>query len=259
MDLPRNSTSVWPGYVAAVSSLVLSLLLLAGVLVVSISQAGRVVDAYNNQLITAVILDEQREQELARLRQTATDTPVKSLKPPAQNRPAVVAPRPAPETITLESLSALERLVQEKSDDYAKAQKELLRLQMESRQQAASAKEAESVKLYRLVFAAGSEGMDNTMLSQLRQQLQRDGALNSKEQWFLESGIKGLDAVAERETYRLMLRVRSQLQTVGVASDQVKVLMKRDLTMQEVHGTKSSLRSGDITIILRRQFQKAGT
>ena len=36
MELSSTSSSVWPGYVAAVSSLVLSLLLLAGVLVVSI-------------------------------------------------------------------------------------------------------------------------------------------------------------------------------------------------------------------------------
>ena len=73
MELSSTSSSVWPGYVAAVSSLVLSLLLLAGVLVVSISQASRIVDAYNKKLIRSVILDEQRELELQRLRREPAD------------------------------------------------------------------------------------------------------------------------------------------------------------------------------------------
>jgi len=38
---------VWPGYVAAVASLVLSLLLLAGVMVFAITQVGRLLGFYN--------------------------------------------------------------------------------------------------------------------------------------------------------------------------------------------------------------------
>jgi hypothetical protein len=72
MNTGDSSSSVWPGYVAAVSSLVLSLLLLAGVLVVAISQAGRVVDAYNRQLVAAVIADEIELQSLNQTLQART-------------------------------------------------------------------------------------------------------------------------------------------------------------------------------------------
>ena len=63
MHQSKGSISVWPGYVAAVASLVLSLLLLAGVLVVAITQIGRLVDGYNDQLMVAAIEDERRVGE----------------------------------------------------------------------------------------------------------------------------------------------------------------------------------------------------
>ena len=58
---------MWPGYVAAVASLLLSLLLLAGVLVVAISQLGRVVGSYNRQLLVELIEDERRSEEIDEL------------------------------------------------------------------------------------------------------------------------------------------------------------------------------------------------
>ena len=67
MKLSGDSASVWPGYVAAVASLLLSLLLLAGVLVVAISQVGRLVGSYNRQLLVEIIEDERRAEEIDEL------------------------------------------------------------------------------------------------------------------------------------------------------------------------------------------------
>lgn len=50
------STTVWPGYVAAVASLVLSLLLLLAILVISITQVGSIVGQYMQELLRAELL-----------------------------------------------------------------------------------------------------------------------------------------------------------------------------------------------------------
>ena len=78
MSRHKVSISVWPGYVAAVSSLVLSLLLLAGVLVVAITQIGRLVEGYNDQLVVAAIEDERRTIVVESLLAKRAGKPIKS-------------------------------------------------------------------------------------------------------------------------------------------------------------------------------------
>jgi hypothetical protein len=280
VNLPNNTNIVWPGYVAAVSSLVLSLLLLAGVLVVAISQAGRVVDSYNRRLISALVADEERVQQLEQLR----NLPLPTQAPPARALPSVkplppAAPAPPPVRVApapaltaaaefaaaqsqaaqaLVALQALDRTLQDKTTEYNRLQLELQRLQGESRQIANRPPDPEPAKLYRLIYAAGTESLDAASLQRLQQQMQRDGAFSGKNRWLLEAGTRGMDAAPEREIYRLMLNLRTQLQTLGITPDQIKVVVNRDRSPQDMPGAKGGLRNGDETIILRRQSPTEG-
>jgi hypothetical protein len=255
LEIARSSTNVWPGYVAAVSSLLLSLLLLAGVLAVAISQAGRVVEAYNNKLIASVILDEQRGQELEKLRTATSGREIVATQPIASSPP----PQPSPIDREQATWRILERTLQMKAAEYEKIRDELQGLMPDRRTSVANPKEPESLKLYRLVFAAGAEGLDASMLAQLRQHHQRDSSSNSHYSWSLESDSKGLDTVAEREIYRLMLAVRSQLQALGISSNQVKVTINRERTPQDFQALKPGQQRGEITMTLRRETQKSGS
>lgn len=53
MKLSNNVPSIWPGYVAAVASLVLSLLLLLAILVFALTQVGALVSAYMKEILRA--------------------------------------------------------------------------------------------------------------------------------------------------------------------------------------------------------------
>jgi hypothetical protein len=59
MKLEKNAPSVWPGYVAAIASLVLSLLLLLAILVFALTQVGNLVSNYREAIMKAV-LDAER-------------------------------------------------------------------------------------------------------------------------------------------------------------------------------------------------------
>lgn len=59
MRLSENVPSVWPGYVAAIASLVLSLLLLLAILVFALTQVGHLVTAYAQELLRATLQSEQ--------------------------------------------------------------------------------------------------------------------------------------------------------------------------------------------------------
>ena len=56
----KETAAIWPGYVAAIASLVLSLLLLLAILVFAMTQVGNMVSKYTEQLMRAVL-----EQEAA--------------------------------------------------------------------------------------------------------------------------------------------------------------------------------------------------
>lgn len=56
MKMTGMATSIWPGYVAAIASLVLSLLLLLAILVISITQVGSIVGQYMQELLRSELL-----------------------------------------------------------------------------------------------------------------------------------------------------------------------------------------------------------
>ena len=47
----KETAAIWPGYVAAIASLVLSLLLLLAILVFAMTQVGNMVSKYTEQLM----------------------------------------------------------------------------------------------------------------------------------------------------------------------------------------------------------------
>lgn len=59
MSATQNVPSVWPGYVAAIASLVLSLLLLLAILVFALTQVGNLVSAYMQELLRTSLQAEQ--------------------------------------------------------------------------------------------------------------------------------------------------------------------------------------------------------
>jgi hypothetical protein len=96
MRLTKNAPSVWPGYVAAIASLVLSLLLLLAILVFALTQVGNLVSNYREAIMKTVLAAErfrtsdmdQRMPEVSTSpkRQEITRPPEpKGLKPVAEN------------------------------------------------------------------------------------------------------------------------------------------------------------------------------
>jgi hypothetical protein len=277
MNSNDSSSTVWPGYVAAVSSLVLSLLLLAGVLVVAISQTSRVLEAYNRQLIEAVLAEELRIRGIqakssggaaepapnpvvsSKVAEAAPQVPVMQATvglERAEDSGAsskLVAPTSGASTREMQGvLKSLDQRIDDQSIEIARLQADLSRLAQQAQRPPDPPSRPPSPQVYRLMFSPGAEGMDAFLLSELKQQLRSEAGSGLPSRWSLESGVRGLDRVAEREVFRLVLRVRSQLQELGIPSEQVTVLLHRELSSEAVAGRPAGLKPGDLVLVLRR-------
>lgn len=248
MRLSKGSDSVWPGYVAAVASLLLSLLLLAGVLVVAISQIGRVVGSYNKQLLSEIIQDERRAEELGQLDKkgqalaNATATAKAQAQALAQAR-AGAANTEAPERAREQALG---NQLRQKEAELATAQAELARLELLTRQAGVSRAERGPDKILRFAFGAGAQGLEEQVIKELRSALSSQEL--SQRRWIIEAGAKGVSVVASREIFRLMVSLRTQLQEMGLPTDQVRLVLSQERSPQDFSGP---LRAGDIVIVLR--------
>ena len=121
---------MWPGYVAAVASLLLSLLLLAGVLVVAISQLGRVVGSYNRQLLVELIEDERRSEEIDELGKKGQALAVAT----AQAKVAAAQALEQAQRRARKQEQSLNEHLSLKVSELAAAQSELARLELLTRQ-----------------------------------------------------------------------------------------------------------------------------
>ncbi len=253
----QGTISVWPGYVAAVASLVLSLLLLAGVLVVAITQVGRLVDGYNEQLMVAAIEDERRALEIERLRAKERGSERLVVTPDAPKPRVVVTKQPAqlpvvpPAELGAASVLLLEEQLQDRSESLAALRAELTRLQGERFISSPERQPRDTVRFYRFVFGPGVQGLDDGVLDQLQARMRVDGVSAASATWVLETGVAGLDSVASREMYRLMLNVRGQLVDAGFSSDQVSLVLNREVAPQDLPGARSQLRPGELPMLLR--------
>lgn len=258
MRLARGSDTVWPGYVAAVASLLLSLLMLAGVLVVAISQIGRVVGSYNRQLLSEIIQDERRAEELEQLDkkgQALASATVQAqaqaqLQAQAQAQAQALAQArasaAAAESAERSREQALNSQLRQKEAELAAAQAELARLELLTRQASVARGDRRPDKILRFSFGAGAPGLEDSAVHELRAALSRDELLQRR--WMIEAGAKGVSVVASREIFRLMLALRTQLQEMGLPTDQVRLVLNQDRSPQDFSGP---LRAGDIVIVLR--------
>lgn len=90
MRVSQHVPSVWPGYVAAIASLVLSLLLLLAILVFALTQVGNFVSAYTQELLRETLQSAQSQtsakalpqpQRITRLPPLAVQSPNESVAP----------------------------------------------------------------------------------------------------------------------------------------------------------------------------------
>ncbi len=254
MGPTKESISVWPGYVAAVASLVMSLLLLAGVLVVAITQVGQMVDGYNRELMAAAIEDERRALEMQTLSPPGKPVAPEPAAPAQKNE----VPRKATKDLAAEKtaslnaqeLLALQEQLSKRSQEMAELKSELSRVQEDLRA-TGGVVAGDVTRFYRFLFGPGVQGLDDRVVEQLRVRMRADGVSPVGSNWTLEAGVAGVDGVASREIYRLLLTVRGQLERVGFASDQIRIVLNRDLAPQELPGSRSALRPGDTPMLLR--------
>lgn len=262
MKISGNAHSVWPGYVAAVASLLLGLLLLAGVLVVAISQLGRVVGSYDRQILVEIIDDERRAEALEQL-----DKKSRALAEVATSRMAPVkAPVKAPLKVAeapgakeLAQEKDLNDEIQQKQTALSLAQAELARLDARPAPVVqvlvpppAPVKEPVRVaeKVFRFTFGAGVQNVEERVIRELRASLSREDL--SQRTWLLEAGSKGVSAVSSREVFRLMVGLRTQLLDLGLPGDRVRVVLNPERSPLDLGGT---LRPGDLMFVLRPDNQ----
>jgi hypothetical protein len=104
MKLAKNVPSVWPGYVAAIASLVLSLLLLLAILVFALTQVGNLVSNYREAIMKAVLAAERfhtSDVALPTEKETTTLKPQALVRPPAPQPLQSIGPENTSYQITL--------------------------------------------------------------------------------------------------------------------------------------------------------------
>jgi F0F1-type ATP synthase membrane subunit b/b' len=272
MKLSGGSASVWPGYVAAVASLLLSLLLLAGVLVVAISQLGRVVGSYNRQLLVELIEDERRSEEIDELGKKGQALAVASAQAKVaaaqaleqaqrrarqqeqervQGQEQALAQALAKEQAQVRAQEqSLNAQLSQKANELAAAQSELARLELLTRQAGVVRGGRSADKIYRFAFGAGAQGLEAEVVKDLRAALSRQEL--AQRRWLIEAGAKGVSVVGSREIFRLMISLRSELQDMGLATDKVRLVLNTERSPQEFTGGANA---GDIVIVLRPDGQ----
>jgi F0F1-type ATP synthase membrane subunit b/b' len=272
MKLSGGSASVWPGYVAAVASLLLSLLLLAGVLVVAISQLGRVVGSYNRQLLVELIEDERRSEEIDELGKKGQALAVASAQAKVaaaqaleqaqrrarqqeqervQGQEQALAQALAKEQAQVRAQEqSLNAQLSQKANELAAAQSELARLELLTRQAGVVRGGRSADKIYRFAFGAGAQGLEAEVVKDLRAALSRQEL--AQRRWLIEAGAKGVSVVGSREIFRLMISLRSELQEMGLATDKVRLVLNTERSPQEFTGGANA---GDIVIVLRPDGQ----
>lgn len=98
MKTTNNVPSVWPGYVAAIASLVLSLLLLLAILVFALTQVGNLVSAYMQEILRQSLLDEQAKPKVESKAVTPEKKWINRIKPEPIRPPESAQESVSPDT-----------------------------------------------------------------------------------------------------------------------------------------------------------------
>ncbi|PUE41683.1 hypothetical protein [Limnohabitans sp. Bal53] len=190
MKLGKGVPSVWPGYVAAVASLVLSLLLLLAILVFAMTQIENLVARYEQQLLRASL-----EQEVDASKKDELRAPTPTVPAPA---PAPVLPKP-----TAEKPQAKDRVEAKTSKTDATLPDQI-----------------------RLIFEAGVGDLSPEAaqeLATLMARLKSDKPLY----WVIQASTVAADPVMEKTSYRLIMKVNQLLRQQGVDEKRIQVRLQK--------------------------------
>lgn len=188
MELAKNAPSIWPGYVAAVASLVLSLLLLLAILVFAMTQVGSIVSNYMQEVVKNSWLAEQAQAALAA-------QPVI-----ARPRPSAPAPRPVFPDAPVNAPA-------------------LTRAQTHEAVPASSRPVARSIQL---VFSPHVDSLTTAQRQQLANAIkQLNAPENSK--WQITSTVLESDPLMEKTSYRMLLLSREVLLAQAVSAQNIQV------------------------------------
>ena len=244
MKLGKGSPSVWPGYVAAMASLLLSLLLLLSVLVYAMTQVGTIAERYAQQIMRAVMQDELNRSSPAgghvnehRPSSTPTAAVAKSALPPPVGPPPVavapVAPPPvAPITAPAAAVAPMPA------------------------PPAAAAVPAGSVPLserpsgpvhLRLVFESGVSELQPSQVAEIEAAV-RQLKLPPETAWRLQVSAPETDPMYQRSAYRLLLQTRGVLSSLGYAPSRIGLQLTRSAA------PPPGYERGEIAIYLAHNF-----
>lgn len=204
MKTATSVPSVWPGYVAAIASLVLSLLLLLAILVFALTQVGHLVSAYMQNLMREALQEVPRVESASGV---ATGTSAGASVGGTASAGGSASP----------SGNASARLASVAHPEAGRAG-------------GTSAKPASGLaqRQLRLVFAADLADIPPAQLAEvvsLLQQMQTpaEGA------WSIWAPVLASDALMGRAAYRLMLSLRQTLIAQGASEKQIGLqLQPRD-------------------------------
>ena len=188
MKTSNNFPSVWPGYVAAVASLVLSLLLLLAILMVAIVRGqGMVKQRYEE--ITSLALSERVEQK----RSSLNSLNMKDAVAVAHAGSSQQMPIPSKPITGSDS----------EINPYRKGALHLS-----------------------LIFETGASSLPNDQLLEIVAAMHRQ-QVRANTPWVLSVQVPEFDPVFERAAYNLMLLVRSALLEKGVSVKDIRLQIQR--------------------------------
>jgi Na+-transporting methylmalonyl-CoA/oxaloacetate decarboxylase gamma subunit len=228
MELAKNAPSVWPGYVAAVASLVLSLLLLLAILVFAMTQVGNIVSNYMQEVIKNTWLAEQAE--LARAAQAAIAKP--GLSPVAVRhdnrvvflRDPVLARAPDP-TLTRAPAPTLAQAPEPGRESASPTQRNIL-----------------------LVFSPHVDSLTPAQRQQFANALKQLQAPDHSK-WQVSSTVLASDPLMEKTSYRLVLLVRDVLLSLGLNTQNIQLqLVPSDVPPQGYQRGETVVRVSPVVV-----------
>lgn len=194
MKLGKGVPSVWPGYVAAIASLVLSLLLLLAILVFAMAQVENMVAKYSAQIMRNAL-----EEEL--------ESAVQTQPAPAQTSAAPRAPAPARAPAVVQPPQPVPT----------------------HQQPPAPSGETRDI---RLVFESGAFELTAQDAAEIQEAIRRAGK-PAGTRWLISASVLESDAVSERTTYRLMSQVHKTLAAGGLDQKHLDMRLRKSSTPVE--------------------------
>ena len=240
----HQDSSVWPGYVAAVASLVLSLLLLAAVMVFSITQIGSAVSDYNERLISVFIEDELRITELETLSKEIELATAKLSD--VRNSSKLLERFEEKRAMDQEKIKALEEELSKKIDDVDR-----LRLELSGRYTGFVPMDDLNGVVMRFVFGHDQSGLNESVIQQIKNTSSESIDDLIRQVLVIEAGVKGLDVMMRREVYRLVVTTRNQLISNGIVSNSAGVLLNDNLSPHELLRSDVSIDGTGIPVVVR--------